>query len=78
MNLESTFSPARYTDGRSDPQIVLAVGPNIIWEFFNIGSKTSCGYRLRWVRFYCCAWIIRADHWYRGYQAEPVKEYLGC
>jgi hypothetical protein len=26
-------------DGRSDPQIVLAVGPNIIWEFFNLAAK---------------------------------------
>jgi hypothetical protein len=29
----------RYADGRADPQIVLAVGPNIIWEFFNIAAK---------------------------------------
>ena len=29
----------RYSDGRSNPQIVLAVGPNIIWELFNIAAK---------------------------------------
>jgi hypothetical protein len=29
----------QYTDGTSDPQIVLSVGPNIIWEFFNIAAK---------------------------------------
>jgi hypothetical protein len=29
----------RYMDGRSNPQIVLAVGPNIIWEFFNLAAK---------------------------------------
>lgn len=29
----------RYTDGRTQPQIVLAVGPNFIWEFFNIAAK---------------------------------------
>ena len=29
----------RYLDGRSNPQIVLAVGPNIIWEFFNVAAK---------------------------------------
>ena len=29
----------RYMDGRSNPQIVLAVGPNIIWEFFNMAAK---------------------------------------
>jgi len=29
----------QYTDGRSNPQIVLAVGPNIIWELFNIAAK---------------------------------------
>jgi hypothetical protein len=28
-----------YTDGRTYPQIVLAVGPNIVWEFFNIAVK---------------------------------------
>ncbi|UCD41205.1 MAG: hypothetical protein JSV69_11550 [Chloroflexota bacterium] len=33
-----TFS-CRYLDGRSNPQIVLAVGPNMIWEFFNIAAK---------------------------------------
>jgi hypothetical protein len=29
----------QYTDGRTHPQIVLAVGPNIIWEFFNLAAK---------------------------------------
>lgn len=29
----------RYMDGSSNPQIVLAVGPNFIWEFFNIAAK---------------------------------------
>lgn len=29
----------RYTNGREEPQIVLSVGPNIIWEFFNIAAK---------------------------------------
>jgi uncharacterized membrane protein YvlD (DUF360 family) len=33
-----TFS-CQYTDGRTDPEIVLAVGPNIIYEFFNIAVK---------------------------------------
>jgi len=29
----------QYTDGRTSPQIVLAVGPNIGWEFLNIAAK---------------------------------------
>ena len=29
----------RYMDGRSNPQIVLAIGPNMIWEFFNLAVK---------------------------------------
>jgi len=29
----------RYLDGRSNPQIVLAIGPNMIWEFFNLAVK---------------------------------------
>jgi hypothetical protein len=29
----------QYPDGRKSPEIVLAVGPNIIWEFFNIAAK---------------------------------------
>jgi hypothetical protein len=29
----------QYTDGRTSPEIVLAVGPNIVWEFFNIAAK---------------------------------------
>ena len=34
-----TFS-CRYTDGRSQPQVVLAVGPNFLWEFFGIAART--------------------------------------
>ena len=34
-----TFS-CRYTDGRSQPQVVLAVGPNFVWEFFGIAART--------------------------------------
>jgi len=33
-----TFS-CRYLGGRSNPQVVLAVGPNMIWEFFNLAAK---------------------------------------
>jgi hypothetical protein len=29
----------QYPGGRTNPQIVLAVGPNIIWEFFNLAAK---------------------------------------
>jgi hypothetical protein len=29
-----------YTDGRTCPPIVLAVGPNIVWEFFSIAART--------------------------------------
>jgi hypothetical protein len=29
----------QYTNDRTQPEIVLAVGPNIIWEFFNIAVK---------------------------------------
>jgi hypothetical protein len=29
----------QYTDGRTSPEIILAVGPNIVWEFFNIAAK---------------------------------------
>ncbi len=28
-----------YSHGRTRPEIVLAVGPNIIWEFFNLAAK---------------------------------------
>jgi hypothetical protein len=30
----------RYEDGRSEPEIVLAVGPNFVWEFFGIATRT--------------------------------------
>jgi hypothetical protein len=33
-----TFS-CRYADGRSEPEIVLAVGPNFMWEFFGIAAR---------------------------------------
>ena len=29
----------QYKDGSTTPEIVLAVGPNIVWEFFNIAVK---------------------------------------
>jgi hypothetical protein len=29
----------QYADGRTDPRVVLAVGPNIVWEFFNVAAK---------------------------------------
>jgi hypothetical protein len=34
-----TFS-CRYEDGKSEPEIVLAVGPNFVWEFFGIAART--------------------------------------
>ena len=34
-----TFS-CRYEDDRSQPEIVLAVGPNFVWEFFGIAART--------------------------------------
>ena len=34
-----TFS-CHYADGRSQPQVVLAVGPNFMWEFFGIAART--------------------------------------
>jgi len=34
-----TFS-CRYADGRSQPEIVLAVGPIFVWEFFGIAART--------------------------------------
>ena len=34
-----TFS-CRYADGRSQPEIVLAVGPNLDWEFLGIAART--------------------------------------
>jgi len=33
-----TFS-CHYMDGRTIPKSVMAVGPNIVWEFFNIAAK---------------------------------------
>lgn len=30
----------QYLDGHSKPQIVLAVGPNLVWEFFGIAART--------------------------------------
>ena len=33
-----TFS-CSYEDGRSDPDVVLAVGPNFMWEFFGIAAR---------------------------------------
>jgi hypothetical protein len=30
----------RYLDGHAEPEIVLAVGPNFVWEFFGIAVRT--------------------------------------
>ena len=35
-----TFS-CRYPNGKIDPKLVLAVGPNFIWEFFNLAAKPA-------------------------------------
>ena len=35
-----TFS-CRYADGRSQPQVVLAVGPNFVWEFLGIAARSG-------------------------------------
>ena len=35
-----TFS-CRYADGRSQPQVVLAVGPNFMWEFLGIAARSG-------------------------------------
>ena len=35
-----TFS-CRYADSRSQPEIVLAVGPNFVWEFFGIVARSG-------------------------------------
>ena len=35
-----TFS-CRYADGRSQPEIVLAVGPNFMWEFLGIAARSG-------------------------------------
>lgn len=34
-----TFS-CRYAHGRSEPEVVVAVGPNFMWEFFGIAART--------------------------------------
>lgn len=31
----------RYADGRSEPQVVLAVGPNFMWEFLGIAARSG-------------------------------------
>ena len=36
-----TFA-CQYPDGRTHPEIVVSVGPNFIWEFFNIFAKVGC------------------------------------
>jgi hypothetical protein len=35
-----TFS-CRHADGSSQPEIVLAVGPNFVWEFFGIAARSG-------------------------------------
>ncbi len=30
-----------YADGRSQPEVVLAVGPNFVWEFFGIAARSG-------------------------------------
>jgi hypothetical protein len=31
----------RYADGRPEPEVVLAVGPNFVWEFFGIAARSG-------------------------------------
>jgi len=41
MNEPGTYTfSCRYVDGSSQPEIVLAVGPNLDWEFLSIAART--------------------------------------
>jgi hypothetical protein len=41
MDQPGTYTFAcRYEDRRSEPEIVLAFGPNFVWEFFGIAART--------------------------------------
>jgi hypothetical protein len=31
----------QYADGRSEPEVVLAVGPNYVWEFFGLVARVG-------------------------------------
>lgn len=40
VNEPGTYAfSCRYADGRTDPQVVLAVGPNFAWEFMGIAAR---------------------------------------
>jgi hypothetical protein len=42
INQPGTYAfSCRYLDGRSNPHLVLAIGPNMIWEFFNLAEKPA-------------------------------------
>ena len=47
----------RYADGRTDPQIILAVGPNIGWEFLNIAAKPVAAIIFGALVFVAASWI---------------------
>jgi hypothetical protein len=46
-----------YTDGRTYPPIVLAVGPNIVWEFFNVAAKPVAAIIFGGLVFVCACGI---------------------
>jgi hypothetical protein len=46
-----------YTDGRTYPPVVLAVGPNIVWEFFNVAAKPVAAIILGGLAFVCACGI---------------------
>ena len=51
-----TFS-CQYTNGETIPKSVMAVGPNIVWGFFNIAAKPIAAIFFGTIAFFLACWI---------------------
>jgi hypothetical protein len=69
-----TFS-CRYPDGRSEPEVVLAVGPNFVWEFFGIAARSGVALVAGLVAFLSSgliAMVIAIVIAVKRYQSKPA------
>ena len=67
----------RYPDGRSHPKVVMAVGPNILWEFFNIALKPIAAFLCGTAAFVSACLISLLIVVIVAYKRYQTKETLG-
>ena len=66
----------QYSDGRTYPRIVLAVGPNIVWEFFNVAVKPVAAIICGVLAFLCACGISALIIGFVAFKRHQLKKSL--